>query len=326
MSIITFFREAGLGQNKLAIGNKFIIFVGMKRIVLLLIMTVLVVRMDGGAWGAGLVVRIGQTGYDEGVGAVEGVNAGVGADERAAAGGSRRVRGAMGEVPMVGMTPEQARISALEAAKTEALRMASIEQEIKSTQAVHVTSTEQLLSSFSTIEMRGAVVDYQVVKEDFVKQPGGLIYYRVVINATIQRYRTVPDAEFVFDVQGLSEAGYRQGQRIDFRVVPGGGGGYLHIFMVDPLRVVDRVFPSDLEPGRLFAADSVVRFPTTPSVIYTACKATQDKMESNFLVMVMTKKDVKFKQELTLDNLGGWINSMEPDQRVVRVENILITK
>lgn len=238
-----------------------------------------------------------------------------------------RVRGAVGEVPIVGITPEQARISAIEAAKTEAMRKANVEQTIKSTQAVHVTDTEQLLSSFSTIELRGAVVEYEVVSEDFVEQPDGLIYFKVVINAVVQKYRTEVDPTFVFDLGGLSESGYRQGERISFEVVPHGcGGGYLHIFMVDPLRVVDRVFPSEMELGRRFAPDSVVRFPTTTSVVYAASKATQDKVESNFLIVVMTKQDVRFKQDLTFDNLNGWINSLEPDQRAVVVENILIIK
>lgn len=236
-----------------------------------------------------------------------------------------RVRGAVGEVPVVGVTPEQARIAALEAAKTEALRMANVEQEIKSTQAIHVTSTEQLLSSFSTIELRGAVVEYDVVREDLLTQRDGLMYCRVVINAVVQKYRTKADPEFTLEIRGLSESGYRQGQRITFEVMPH-GDGYLHLFMVDPLRVVDRVFPSDLELERRFAADSAVLFPTTATVVYTASKGTQDKMESNFLIVVMTKQNVKFKQDVTLDNLMGWVNSLEPDQRVVAVENILITK
>lgn len=237
-----------------------------------------------------------------------------------------RVRGAVGEVPVVGVTPEQARVSAIEAAKAEALRMANVDQDIKSTQAVHVTSTEQLLSSFSTIEVRGAVVEYEVVSEDFVRQRDGLMYYTVKINAVVQRYRTKADPAFVLEVRGLDQVGYRHGDRISFEVVPRGVGGYLHVFMVDPQRVVDRVFPNELEMRRRFVGDSVVRFPTSAAVAYSASKLTDSKVESNFLILVMTKQDVRFTQNVTLDNLNGWINALEPDQRVVVVENILIMK
>lgn len=237
--------------------------------------------------------------------------------------GDRVVRAA-GSVAVVGITTEQAYISATEQAKKEALRIAGVGESVKSTQAVMISSTRQLVASFATIELQGAVVEYTVLSKNVTVDRYGVPFCNVKISATVQHYKTSDDAEFTFNIGNLKGI-YRQGERISFDFTPA-KNGFLHIFLVGPNQEVDPVFPNEVEQSRTFSADSVVKFPISRTIVYTATKTTAEPTEPNFLIAVYTKTNIRFTKELTFDNVGGWINSIEPADKRVMVESIIITK
>ena len=243
---------------------------------------------------------------------------------------SQEIKGAEGRWPVVNITPEQARNKAIEEAKKEALRIAGITESIK---AADVLSTfeandrsSQLFSSFSSIELHGAVTRYEIVKDEIEKNSiDGLLYAIVVIDATVKKYTSVADPEFKIDVRGLRTNGYRKGETIVFSVNPN-KEGYLKIFLFENTEEAVQLFPNRYETNRRLNAKETLRFPTVVGIDYTAEKSTTDKQEHNLLLFVYTKSDIPFYGDLTAQRVLGRINEIEPSEREVVIESILISE
>ena len=241
---------------------------------------------------------------------------------------SQEIKGVEGRCAIANITPEQAREKAIEEAKKEALRKAGISERIKSTDALSTYETSaknsQMFSSFSSIEMEGAVTDYNVVKDETEKNKiDGKLYAVVVIDTTVKKYQTIPDPEFKIDVSGLQSNGYKKGDEITFSVTPN-KDGYLKIFLFENANDAKQLFPNYLDTNRKFQEKKTVNFPD--NYVLTATKSTEEKQEHNWFIFVYTKKDIPFKGATTRRNILGWLNSIEPDQKEVIVETVMITE
>jgi hypothetical protein len=245
---------------------------------------------------------------------------------------SQEVRGAAGRWVIANISPEQAREKALEEAKKEALKMAGIEEHIKDTRTLAVLDANdrntQVFNAFSSIELRGAVTDYTIVKDDVEKSSlDGKLYAVVVIDATVKKYHTTADPEFKIAVSGLRPNGYRNGDPITFAVMPN-KAGFLKIFLFDYADGTTLLFPNSYEPNRMLAAKKAATFPVNADILdYIATKENADTdTESNVLLFVYTKTDIPFYGDITYPRILGWVNAMEPDVREVVVRQTLITK
>jgi hypothetical protein len=242
---------------------------------------------------------------------------------------SQEVRGAVGRWPIVNITPEQARSRAIEEAKKEALRIAGIEETVKATDMLSTIDANdrhiQMFSSFSSIELYGAVTDYTIVRNKQEKNSvDGNFYAEVTIDAKVKRYHTMADPEFNIEVIGLRNNGYRQGEPIAFSVRPQ-KDGYLKIFLFEESENAIQVFPNNYEPNRKFEAGKRIDFPVT-GIDYTVQKNTNKPIEHNWLLFVYTKHDIPFYEIDTYPHILNWVNRMEPNERKVVVKNILITE
>jgi hypothetical protein len=242
---------------------------------------------------------------------------------------SQEIKGAEGRWEIVNITPELARDRAIEEAKKKALRMAGIEEHIKVTETLAKFDANdrstQIYNEFSSSEQRGAISDYTIVKDTQEKNSrDGKFYAVVVIDARVKKYHSTVDPEFKVNVSGLRSNGYKNGEAITFSVLPN-KDGYLKVFLFENTDVASVVFPNDYELNRRFKAKEKVAFPTV-GIDYTAEKSTDKKLEHNLLLFVYTKSDIPFYGDTTYPRVLGWVNGIEPNEREVIVENILITE
>jgi hypothetical protein len=243
---------------------------------------------------------------------------------------SQEIKGAEGRWAVANITPEQARDRAIEEAKKEALRKAGIEENIKVSETLsNIDANDrntQVFNSFSSVELRGAVADYTIVKDDLEKNDiDGKFYAVVVIDATVKKYHATADPEFKISVTGLRTNGYKNGDALIFSVLPN-KEGYLKIFLFENTETASLIFPNDYEPNRRFSAKETASFPTNATINYVAEKNSGDPMESNILLFVYTKTDIPFYGTITYPRILNWVNTIEPNMRDVAVEYILITE
>ena len=241
----------------------------------------------------------------------------------------QRIRNAEGQWAVVNITPEQAREKAIEEAKKDALRKAGVSERIFSSQTVSVLESNkesaELFSMFSSIEMNGAVTDWEIKKSEFVKNAfDGQVYATVVIDATVKKFITTPDPELKIDVRGL-RSGYRNGDAITFSIHPN-KAGYLKIFLFENINDAALLFPNDYEHSRKFEEKETVKFPTISRIEYIAEKSSDDSLEHNLLLFVYTKSDIPFYGAATRQRVLGWINGIEPNEREVVLQAVVVTE
>jgi len=240
------------------------------------------------------------------------------------------VYGVEGRWPIVNITPEMAREKAIEEAKREALSKAGIEERIKMTDVLSTYEvndlSSQMVSSFSSIELNGAVTRYSVTKDRKEKDGvDGLLYAVVTIDATVRKYATIPDPEFKIDVRGLRNNGYRNGEAITFSVRPN-KDGYLKVFLFENMTDAELLFPNDYEQNSRLKEKETVKFPTVSRIDYAAEKLTTERQEHNLLMFVYTKRDIPFHGDVTCQRVMRWINEIEPNEREVVMHQVMVTE
>lgn len=235
------------------------------------------------------------------------------------------VKNVVGECMLINITPEQARRCAVEQAKHTALDRAGVEQ------LVYVTTTLQTeektegfsdaFNSFSSMEMRGGIVECEVLEGTIAKHLG-VDVYKVTINAKVKKYKNPLDPLFLIQVSGLHSA-YRAGELITFDVTPN-KNGFLKLFMFENEQNASVIYPNKYESNLSFEGGKMVSFPTTSILEYVAEKQIKVISEHNYFIFVYTKLDVPFLVEPTYENILSWIYSIEPDQRTVQFHDVVI--
>lgn len=222
------------------------------------------------------------------------------------------------------ITPEEAKERAIQEAKKEALRQAGISETIRATDALTTEAKDadfkQVFNSFSTVELSGQVTDFEVINEVFDKDEFNNLYVEVTINAEVIKYDTQRDPSFEIQVDHI-EPYYKEGNKLTFDFKPY-KEGYLKIFLFDGEKTSYLLFPNSYEPNRQFRSDQVYSFPMSPKIDYWL--ETEKEQEVNHLVFVYTKTDIPFTKPVKYKNIISWINTISPDQRVVKYYNYMI--
>ena len=242
---------------------------------------------------------------------------------------SQEIRGVEGRWQLTNITREEAREKAIEEAKREVLRRAGVEEHIRVTETVSTFEAndlfQQMYNAFSSVELNGAVTRFEIIRDDLERNNiDGQWYATVTINATVKKYTTSTDPEFKIDVRGLRNNGYRNGEVITFSVNPN-KDGYLKIFVFENNHDATKLFPNDYETNRKIKSKETVNFPTMHGIEYYAVKKTIDRFEHNLWVFVYTKSDIPYYGTVSYQHVIGWINNIEPNERDVFIEPLLIT-
>lgn len=241
----------------------------------------------------------------------------------------KRVRSAEGVWPVVNISPEVARLKAIDEAKKEACRKAGILESVHTTEfsnkSDNQNSSWQLFSTLSSIELHGGVTNF-TLKEDNLITSGPVPQYRVVLDAEVAIYNnSKSDSEFTLEINGLYKASYKDGDALGFSITPS-KAGYLNIFLLEAQGKAFKVYPNELERSRLFAADSTYTFPQNKTLRYTLEKSTpgSSSLEQNYILILFTKNDIRPIKEITYHNILNWINTIAPEDRFISYESVVI--
>lgn len=242
-----------------------------------------------------------------------------------------KVSGIKGTAFITGdVSPNQAKLIALNDAKINALKAAGIGENIKSYQLLFSSQEKnefsQFFSSDIQSEIQGAVSSYEVTNQATVTKSDDVLNIEVTIDATVIKYETKPDNTFDAYIEGL-KAVYNNHDKLTFTVKTT-QVCYLTIFSITDVDAT-MMYPNFYEKQNQFDSINVYHFPLG-QVDYELETELKEK-ESNRLIFVFTKTAVPFikmnkDQVTTNEAIFNWIYSIMPDQRKVEYRSLVIQK
>lgn len=241
------------------------------------------------------------------------------------------VKGITGTALISGdVSPNQAKLLALNEAKVSALKAAGIDEHINSYQMLFTSSIkndfEQFFSSDIQSELQGAVKSYKINSEKTYCKSEKEIVCEVTIDATVVKYDTKPDVAFNANIEGIKGV-YNSGQNLSFNLKTT-QNCYLTIFNITDTEA-NLLYPNSYEKQIKLEKMDIYKFPTI--AIDYSLGNEKKKEETNRLIMVFTKSQIPFikmdkDQVTTNENIFTWIYSIPPDQRHVEYFNLTILK
>jgi hypothetical protein len=242
-----------------------------------------------------------------------------------------KVTGVKGLAYITGdVSPNQAKVQALNDAKINALKAAGIGENIKSYQLLFTSQEKndysQFFNSDIQSEIQGAVESFSIVNETTVKKSDFELYLEITIDAAVIKYETKPDITFDANIEGL-KAVYNNHDNLSFSLTTS-QNCYLTIFNINDSEAT-LMFPNAYERKNSLLAKQSYKFPLG-NVDYELETNLKDK-ESNRLIFVFTKTEIPFikmdKDQVTSSEaIFSWIYSIMPDQRKVDYQTIFIVK
>jgi hypothetical protein len=223
----------------------------------------------------------------------------------------------------------QAKYSAINEAKINALKAAGIGENIKSYQLLFSSQEKneyaQFFSSDIQSEIQGAVASYDIINQATIQKNQNELYYEVTIDASIIKYDTKPDITFDANIEGVKGV-YNNLDKLAFSVKTT-QNCYLTIFNINDNEAT-LMYPNSLEKQKLLNSNEINKFP--PQAEYELETNLKDK-EFNRLIFVFTKTAVPFikmnkEQVTTNEAIFNWIYSIMPDQRKVEYRSLVIQR
>lgn len=236
-----------------------------------------------------------------------------------------------GSAPVSGdVSPNQAKIQALNNAKVNALKAAGIDENINSYQLLFTSQVKndysQFFSSDIQSEIQGAVKSYNIIAEKTYCKSEMEIICEVTIDVTVVKYDTKRDVSFDTNVEGIKGA-YNNGDNLSFSVMAT-QHCYLNIFNITDTEAT-LLYPNVYEKQTKLNKSELYKFPV--AAIDYGLGNDLKKQETNRLIFVFTKSQIPFikmnkDQVTTQENIFSWIYSIPPDQRNVEYFTLSILK
>lgn len=238
------------------------------------------------------------------------------------------VKNIVGEAIISGnMSPNDAKIEAINNAKLKALQKAGIEENISSYQTLYSNQKNNDFSQFFSndiqSEMRGAVKKYDIVKEQIIQKNINELVSEVTINAEIIKYNTLPDYSFKAKVEGVKSA-YNKNDNLKFEITVT-HDSYLQIFNINDSET-SLFYPNIYEKQILIKANTVLKFPIS-NIAYQL--DTEKKIEINRLIFVFTKSNIPYinmdkNQSTNQEDIFSWIYSLPPEIRTTEYKSFIL--
>ena len=228
------------------------------------------------------------------------------------------------------VSPNAAKIQALNDAKINALKAAGIDEKINSYQLLSTSTVKndysQFFSSDIQSEMQGAVKSYSMLSQNVYCKNENEIVCDVVIDAAVIKYDSKPDVSFDVNIEGIKGV-YNNGDNLFFSVKTT-KDSYLHIFNITDMQA-GLLFPNQYEKQNKISKDQTVKFPMAE--INYGLGNDLKKQETNRLIFVFTKTSIPFikidKEQVTAsEQIFSWIYSIAPDQRKIEYFALTILK
>jgi Domain of unknown function (DUF4384) len=240
----------------------------------------------------------------------------------------KEIKGAKGVGVVRNITPAQARVKAIEEAKIEALRMAGVNEVVRSFDVLEKKEDqkqfEEYFFSLVSVQSQGSVVDWEIVSEKTSVDENSNITIEVEINATVKKYKSLSDPSFQFEVAGLRPS-YENEEALKFSIKPN-QSGFIRVFIMDESNQMYMLFPNSSEKDNRLLEKKSYRFPTVNYHEYVAF--TKKKSEVNYIIFLLTKSDVPYSagESSSFKDFVNYAFSVEPSNRQMTMEKIEIYK
>lgn len=228
------------------------------------------------------------------------------------------------------VSPNQAKILALNDAKTNALKAAGINETINAYQMLFTSHAKndysQFFSSDIQSEIQGAVKSYSITSEKIYCKSENEIVCDVIIEANVIKYDSKPDVAFSAGIDGIKGV-YNNGENLSFEV-KASQKCFLTIFNITDTEA-SLLFPNQYEKDNALKPKEIYKFPRAE--IDYSLGNEQKKQETNRLILVFTKSEIPYMkidktQATSAENIFSWIYSIAPDQRKVEYFTLTILK
>jgi hypothetical protein len=228
------------------------------------------------------------------------------------------------------ISPNMARIQAINDAKINALKAAGIEENINSYKSLFTSQENnnysQFFSSNIQSEIQGAVKDYKLIEERVYAKSENELVSEVTINAKVIKYNTKPDLSFDANIEGI-KAVYNNGDSLTFQLKTT-QKSYLSVFNITD-KDASLLYPNYYEKQTELKSGQLYRFPL--GKIEYILDSDSKQVATNRFIFVFTKTLVPFikmnqEQIANSENILSWINSIMPDQKRVIYRPITIQK
>ena len=237
----------------------------------------------------------------------------------------KKITNVYGSASISNISPEQAKLKAIDAAKAEALRLAGVEEWVQSFDYLDKKEVNKKYSEFfysiTSVQSMGNVIGWQLVKEQKKIDVLNNLLYEVYIDAEVKLYKTRSDPEFRVDVTGLKPV-YNNEENLKFQVRPA-KEGFLHVFALDEQSMVVKLFPNNHEKENKLAPLATYNFPLSPHFNYEVF--TDHKEEQNYIIFLYTRQNIEFTKT-SFEDFIQYVYTIEPWERSLSMEKILIVR
>jgi hypothetical protein len=222
------------------------------------------------------------------------------------------------------ITLVQAKENAIREAKAQALRAAGVTESFgESTIFYKVEENnkyQDVFESIATSDIAGEISSFEIVKEQTTAENDQVIV-SVTINADVSVNKLSKDPSLKVDVTGLREV-YSSPDKLTFEVNPW-KDGYLTVFILAKDES-GQLFPNYSEKQELLQEGRKYSFPKSKSIDYEV--STNVNVEVNYIVLLFTKNEVKFRDDPSDQNILKFLASISPAEKFVKTHSILIKR
>lgn len=209
-------------------------------------------------------------------------------------------------------------------AKKEALRKAGVMENVWSVfgQISQDSGTElhEAYSQMNVLAIGGMVNVTKEKVEEIWDTDTRSLYKVVTIDATVQKEEKV-DKSYALEVKGVSTL-YKEGDVFTCSLKVHGTDSYLKFFGFDSTGGAV-LYPNDYEGNSLLEAEKEYHVPFSNAVDYRMEKQGKESEKIN-MMMVATKENIPFTEEVTYQNVLKWVYSIPNDKRCAFYDMILI--
>ncbi|MDO4164509.1 MAG: DUF4384 domain-containing protein [Bacteroides sp.] len=236
-----------------------------------------------------------------------------------------KVKGAQGRWQVSEeVTLKEAEERAFMEAKKEALRKAGVMENVWSvfgqiTQE-HGTEFSEAYSQMNVLAIGGMVNVTQKKVEEIWDVDSRSLYKVVTIDALVQKEQEV-DKSYALEVKGIATL-YKEGDLFTCRLKVHGTDSYLKLFWFDS-KGGELIYPNTYEGDNLLTAGREYSIPFSNAVDYRMEKQGRDSEKIN-MMMVATKENIPFTDEVTYQNVLKWVYAIPGSKRCAFYDMILI--
>lgn len=239
---------------------------------------------------------------------------------------SIKVKGAQGRWQVSEETTlKQAEERAFMEAKKEALRKAGVMENVWSVfgQITQENGQEfhEAYSQMNVLAIGGMVNVTNKKVEEIWDTASKSLYKVVTIDATVLE-ENEPDKAYALEVKGV-EPLYREGDVFTCKMTLHGTDSYLKFFWFDDTGGA-LLYPNSYEPNTLLKTGQEYSIPFSNAVDYRMEKQPGQASSKINIMLVATKENIPYTDEVTYQNVLKWIYAIPANQRCAFYDMVLI--